>query len=130
MAVLEIQAATSEAGGTAAHLALPALQAAPSAGRDEGLSRAASGVLPVRQAADSDPARLPQGKTVRSAPGAADSAAPREAAQGVPSAEFVPPEAAAHSAEVTQAAAEEVPAAEAPSAAVEEGNFNPGPSGG
>ena len=117
MAVPAIRAAALEAGEIKASLGHQALQAAPSAGLDE--HPADSAALQVQRAEDSDPARPQQGKTVRSALGAADSAAPHEAAQGVPSGEFVPLGAAAHSAEATPAEAEEVPAA-ARSAAVEE----------
>ena len=125
MAVLAIRAAALEAGEIEASLGRQALQAAPSAGLDE--HPADSAALQVQQAADSDPARPQRGKTVRSAPEAADSVAPHEEAQGVPSGEFVPLGAAAHSAEATQAEAGEVPAAAR--SAVEEGTFDKGRSG-
>ncbi len=123
MAVLAIRAAALEAGEIEASSALPAHRAAPSAGREEHPAD-----LEVRQVqqADSDPAQAQRVKGVHSAPEAAVSVALHEAAQGVPSAEFVPLEAAAHLAEVTQAEAEEVPAAAVHSAAVEEGSFNAG----
>ena len=126
MAVPEIRAAVLGTGEMAAPSAHPALQAAPSAGRDAGLLQAVLAAHPVQQAADSDPDQAQRGKTVRSAQGAADSAAPHEAAQGAPSAGCVPPEAADHSAAATRAEAEEVPVAEAPSEAEEEGNFKAG----